>query len=194
MDKDTIIPSTQSTSDATSLAGSTFTEDSKKALAILLLLKEYISSVAYDIQLCSFLLKSLHSHVLGHPLEYPKHTLNLYHDLCLKWSDFGNRLLGLLFSRLGGGNRQSIIALITAFTAQVQSIDTKLVIDLLSQHKDTIDAVEYVAHFRRSREKSLTGISTTGGAFPLLSNLQEPAHPSTSIDHVVDKSVSPHNQ
>lgn len=190
MDKDPILPS-QSTDNTASLAGNTFAEDSKKALAILLLLKEYILSIPYDIQLCSSLLKSFQSHTLSHQFEYPKHTLNLYYDICLKWSDFGNRLLGLLFSRLGGGNRKGIIALITAFTAQVQSIDTKLVIDLLSQQKGAIDAVDYVTHFRGS--KSLTSMSTDG-VFPLLSSLQESLPPSITTEHAMDKSLSPRNQ
>lgn len=188
MDKETI--NTQNTNNNTSLTRNTFAEDSKKALAILLLLKDYISNIPYDIQLCSSLLKSFQSHILNHQVEDTKHTLNFYHDICLKWNDFGNRFLGLLFSRLGNGNRKNILVLIAAFTAQLQSIDTKLVIDLLSQQKDAIDAIAYITNFGKPREKALINI----GVFPMLSNLQESLPTPITTDHAMDKSPPPRNQ
>lgn len=191
MDKDTTVPAqgTDNNNNA-SLSRNTFAEDSKKALAILLLLKEYIWSVPYDIQLCSSLLKAFQSHILDHHLEHPKHTLHLYHDICLKWSDFGNRLLGHLFSHLGDGNKKNIIALIAAFTAQVQSVDTKLVIDLLNQQKNAVDAIEYITCLRKHREKK-SPTNITAGVFPLLNSLQEAALITT--EHGVDKSLPSRN-
>ena len=137
------------------------------------------------LQLCSSLLKPFHSHILNHShhFEYPKHTLNFYYDLCLLWSDFGNRFLGSLFIHLNTchGDKQDVVALIVAFTIRLKYMDTKLVIDLLAQQRDSIDAIDYI---KTSREAGGNPSIKTKSAFPALTTLDEAY--STTTTHAID--------